>query len=227
MQRSASNRRGEEKAAGFRTGARRSRTRKPFTLSLGNIQPDDLVVIQLKYFQTLRSLGDARSVEIPFCPGVRYIPGSPLLRSNRGKGTIDDTDEVPDASRITPVRIDALHPDAAYIEVRGTLDGKFVAPNSVVSPSHPIAIQPSGNELRLTLSDKGDIPDRDFVLRWTEHDAGVVAPRAWVRENNGEVYALMEVRAPKTTSAAARSRGFLFPGGPLGQHARRKMEQSC
>lgn len=200
----------EKKAAGFRTALVESERENLFTLSLGNIQPNDLIVIQLKYFQTLRSLGDTRSVEIPFCPGVRYIPGSPLLRSNRGKGVIDDTNEVPDASRITPVRIDALHPDAAFIEVRGTLDGKFVAENSVVSPSHPIAIQPSGNGLRLTLSDKGDVPDRDFVLRWTERNAEAVAPRAWVRENNGEVYALMEVRAPKTASSQRGPVDFYF-----------------
>jgi Ca-activated chloride channel family protein len=200
----------EKKAAGFRTALVEAERENLFTLSLGNIQPNDLIIIQLKYFQTLRSLGETRSVEIPFCPGVRYIPGSPLLRSNRGKGVVDDTDQVPDASRITPVRIDALHPDAAYIEVRGTLDGKFVAGNSLVSPSHPIAIHPAGNELRLTLSDKGDIPNRDFVLRWTERDAETVAPRAWVHKNNGGVYALMEVRAPKTASSQRAPVDFYF-----------------
>jgi Ca-activated chloride channel family protein len=44
---------------------------------------------------------------------VRYIPGAPLLRSNSGKGAVDDTDQVPEASRISPPRIDQLHPDAA------------------------------------------------------------------------------------------------------------------
>src|SRR6266567_7339305 len=116
----------EKKAAGFRTALVESERDNLFTLSLGNVQPCDLVVIQLKYFQTLRSLAETRSVEIPFCPGIRYIPGKPLLRTNKGTGVIDETDEVPDASRITPVRIDAEHPDAAYVEVRGTLDGRFV-----------------------------------------------------------------------------------------------------
>src|SRR5262249_17347182 len=116
----------EKKAAGFRTALVESERENLFTLSLGNVQPGDLVIVQLKYFQTLRSLAGMPSIEIPFCPGIRYIPGSPLLRSNKGKGIIDDTDHVPDASRITPVRIDAEHPDAAYIEVRGVLDGKFL-----------------------------------------------------------------------------------------------------
>ena len=34
---------------------------------------------------------------------------------------IDDTDEVPDASRITPPRIDASHPDAAGLFIHGTI----------------------------------------------------------------------------------------------------------
>src|SRR5947207_8001871 len=158
----------EKKAAGFRTALVESERDNLFTLSLGNVQPGDLVVIQLKYFQTVRSLAESRSVEIPFCPGIRYIPGKPLLRANRGKGIVDDTTEVPDASRITPVRIDAEHPDAAYVEVRGTLDGRFVDEKSLESPSHTTAIERAGEQLRVALSHQGDVPGRDFVLRWRE-----------------------------------------------------------
>jgi Ca-activated chloride channel family protein len=93
----------QKKAAGFRTALVEAERENLFTLSLGNVQPGDLVIMQLKYFQTLRSLAGMPSLEIPFCPGIRYIPGKPLLRSNKGKGTVDDTDQVPDASRITPV----------------------------------------------------------------------------------------------------------------------------
>src|SRR6266576_5697033 len=167
----------EKKAAGFRTALVESERDNLFTLSLGNVQPGDLVVIRLKYFQTLRSLAGMPSIEIPFCPGVRYIPGKPLLRSNRGKGIVDDTDEVPDASRITPVRIDAGHPDAAYIDVRGKLDARFAERASLESPSHSIAAQSSGDDLCVTLLDKGEVPDRDFVLRWNECSAENLAPR--------------------------------------------------
>jgi len=200
----------EKKAAGFRTALVESERDNLFTLLLGNVQPQDLVVIRLKYFQTLRSLADTRSVEIPFCPGVRYIPGKTLLRSNRGKGIADDTDEVPDASKITLVRIDAGHPDAAYIDVRGTLDGQFLAENSLSSPSHSIAIHPVGKELRVTLSDKGEVPDRDFVLRWTERNTETVAPRVWIRQNGSASYALMEVRAPRTASTERAPVDFYF-----------------
>src|SRR5580704_7736462 len=88
----------EKKAEGFRTALVESERDNLFTLSLGNVQPGDLVVIRLRYVQPVRSLAETRSIEIPFCPGVRYIPGRMLMRSNKGKGVEDDTDEVPDAS---------------------------------------------------------------------------------------------------------------------------------
>jgi Ca-activated chloride channel family protein len=200
----------EKKAAGFRTALVEAERENLFTLSLGNVQPGDLVILQLKYFQTLRSLAGMLSLQIPFCPGIRYIPGKPLLRSNKGKGVIDDTDEVPDASRITPVRIDAEHPDAAYIEVHGTLEGQFVDEKELSSPSHPIAVQRTGTQLRVGLADKGDVPDRDFVLRWSEKNVAAVASRAWLREKDQEVYALLEIRAPKEAPVERAPVDFYF-----------------
>jgi Ca-activated chloride channel family protein len=202
-------------------------------LSLGNVQADDLVIIQLKYFQTLRCLDGVPSLEIPFCPGMRYIPGRPLVRSNKGKGVADDTDEVPDASRITPVRIDAEHPDAAFVEVRGTLDGKFVNEKELSSPSHQIVVQRAGEELRVALSDKGDVPDRDFVLRWSEQNVEAVASRAWFQQKDRQVYALLEIRAPKEVPAERAPVDFYFLVDRSGSMAGEKLNnatkalQSC
>ncbi len=149
-----------KKAAGFRTALIECDRDNLFTLSLGNVQSLDLVVIRVKYFQTLRSLAETRAVEIPFCPGIRYIPGKPLLRANAGKGVVDDTEEVPDASRITPVRIDAEHPDAAFIEVRGTIESKFVI-NCLMDRAGAIASEsilregtPDGDSAELFESDR-------------------------------------------------------------------------
>jgi Ca-activated chloride channel family protein len=217
----------EKKAAGFRTALIEAERENLFTLSLGNVQPGDMVMIQLKYFQTLRSLAGMPSIEIPFCPGVRYIPGAPLLRANKGKGVVDDTHEVPDASRITPVRIDAGHPDAAYIEVRGTLEGKFVNENEVSSPSHPITVQRTGDQLRISLSDKGDVPDRDFVLRWSEQNVGTVASRAWVCQKDQESYALLEIRAPKEAPSERAPVDFYFLVDRSGSMAGEKWDKAA
>jgi Ca-activated chloride channel family protein len=93
----------QKKAEGRRTALVESERENLFTLSLGNLQPDDLIEVRLAYLQPLRRSAGSLSMTVPFCPGIRYIPGHPLLRSNRGKGVVDDTDQVPDASRIPPL----------------------------------------------------------------------------------------------------------------------------
>lgn len=200
----------EKKAAGFRTALVESERDNFFSLELGNVQPDDLVIVRLKYFQTLRSIAEIKSVEIPFCPGIRYIPGKPLLRSNSGNGVADDTNEVPDASRISPVRIDAGHPDAAYVDVRGHMDAEFLNMASLASPSHNIDVCSREGRVQITLSSKGEVPDHDFVLRWEELNAESVAPRAWLRQKGNEYYALMEVRAPRQNSVKETALDFYF-----------------
>jgi Ca-activated chloride channel family protein len=96
------------------------------------------------------------------------------------------------------------------VEVRGTLDGKFVNEQDLNSPSHPITVQRAGDELRVTLANKGDAPDRDFVLRWAEKNVQEVASRAWLRERGTEVYALVEVRAPKSAQSEREPMDFYF-----------------
>ena len=200
----------EKKARGFRTALVESVRDNLFSLELGNVQPDDLVIVRLKYFQTLRTIAEFKSIEIPFCPGIRYIPGKPLLRSNSGKGVVDDTDEVPDASRISPVRIDAGHPDASYVDIRGQLNAEFLDAHTLFSPSHIIDVRSQEGQVQVTLSDKGGVPDRDFMLRWRERIAATVAPRAWLRQKENETYALMEVRAPLQDAARETALDFYF-----------------
>jgi small GTP-binding protein len=193
----------QKKAEGRRTALVESERENLFTLSLGNLQPDDLIEVQLAYIQPLRGSAGSLSMTVPFCPGLRYIPGHPLLRSNRGKGVVDDTDRVPDASRISPVRMDQFHPDAAFVDIGGRIEAGFADAASVTSPSHRVTARSEDGFLRIELDDKGDVPDRDFMLRWKEKPATATAPRAWICRKDKEFYALMEIRAPETGSEAA------------------------
>jgi Ca-activated chloride channel family protein len=191
-----------QKAAGRRAALVESVRPNLFTLSLGNIQPEDVVVVRLAYFQTLeRGAGELR-LRIPVCPGERYIPGKPLLRSNRGRGVNDDTDEVPDASLISPPRIDALHPDAAYFSVEGTLAGSDVANGSLSSPTHPVVASVQGNAWRVRLAVADSVPDRDIVVRWTEPAARALESRAWKSGLDGSTFALVQLRAPADAPVA-------------------------
>jgi Ca-activated chloride channel family protein len=191
----------EKKAAGYRTALVEMERENLFTLSLGNLQPGDLVIVRLAYFQTLTRLQDWTSFHIPFCPGVRYIPGRPLLRSPSGSGVADDTDQVPDASRITPPRIDDLHPDAAVLCVEGCVEDPSGHVKDLSSPTHPVMVKDGEGRLAISIADHGAVPDRDFVLRWTEVVGPELAAMGWVTHYEQESFALVRVRGPQETSA--------------------------
>jgi Ca-activated chloride channel family protein len=89
----------QKKAEGRRTTLVEMERGNLFTLFLGNVQPDDVVVIRFAYVEELDAWGDELALQIPFNPGVRYVPGKPLLHLNSGRGAADDTDQVPDASQ--------------------------------------------------------------------------------------------------------------------------------
>jgi len=186
----------EKKAAGYRTALVEMERDNLFTLSLGNVQPGDMLVIRFAYFQTLSRLGDWTSFSVPFCPGIRYIPGTPLLRAPKGRGSMDDTDQVPDASRISPPRIDRLHPDAAYLSVEGIIDHPLNDVKDISSPSHPVFVKSAEGSSNLSIANRAAVPDSDFVLRWTELSALEVKPMGWVTRTNGDAFALIRLRAP-------------------------------
>lgn len=199
----------EQKAAGRRTALVEMERDNLFTLSLGNLQPGDQVIVRFAYFQTLSRLQDRTSLQIPLCPGIRYIPGKPLLRSPSGAGVIDDTDQVPDASRISPPRIDGSSPGVATLHVEGIIDDPGAGIHSVTSPSHPLVVSHPGKSFGIQLSNTGSLPDQDFVLRWSERPAKEVEAAAWSWTEGSETYAMVRI-APTSEPAA-----------PLGQAAAR------
>ena len=135
-----------------------------FELQLGLLMPGDTVIVRIAWFQQLEVEDTLHSLRLPFTPGVRYIPGQPLLRQNKGKGMANDTDQSPDASRLTPPRIDSLHPDAAYVHIQGTINSLDLDVISLASPTHLLCVAQSGEDISLTLAGKGDVPDRDLII---------------------------------------------------------------
>ena len=192
----------EKKAAGHRTALVEMERDNLFTLCLGNVQPGDVVIVRFAYFQTLSRLGDWSSFNIPFCPGIRYIPGAPLLRAPKGRGAVDDTDQVPDASRISPPRMDRLHPDAAYLSVEGTVEHPLGDVKDISSPSHPVLVKPGKSSSRVSIADRAAMPDSDFIMRWTEAQPVEVNPMGWVAHTRRGTFALIRFRAPQQVEAS-------------------------
>jgi Ca-activated chloride channel family protein len=186
----------QKKAKGRRTALVEMERGNLFTLSLGNVQPDDIIIIRFGYVEELDAWKDELALQIPFNPGVRYVPGKPLLRLNSGRGTADDTDQVPDASRLSPPRIDQMHPDAARLSLTGRLEGCDVDPCSISSPTHPTAVRPADGSFEIFLPGNAAVPDRDFVLRWRHASRIDLQSTAWISANGEETYGLVQLSAP-------------------------------
>jgi Ca-activated chloride channel family protein len=218
----------EQKAAGRRAALVESERENLFTLSLGNVQPDDLIVVRFAWFQVLDRSGEGLRLMVPTCPGVRYIPGKPLLRELSGRGTADDTDQVPDASRITPPRIDSLHPDAAYFSMEGRLSSADVEPGTLTSPSHPVCVREAEGQMSVALFGHSAVPDRDFVLVWHPPKAKQLVPQAWRWTEAGETYALVQLRAPEAVNVAEGfSQDFYFLVDRSGSMEGAKWQRTC
>ncbi len=190
----------EKSVAGHRATLVDSVRDNLFELTLGNLAPGDTLIVRLAYFQPLEPTGGSYELRVPFCPGIRYIPGRPLLRQNSGRGVEDDTSQTPDASRLSPPRIDSLHPDAAYISVEGLL---FNCGPTVHSPSHTLVLRTGENCTEVSLGDRGAVPDRDLVVHFEPAPSATLQHEGWTYQNDGHTYGLLAFQAPVHVESSA------------------------
>jgi Ca-activated chloride channel family protein len=71
-----------------------------FTQSVANILPGEQVTVTISYLQTLEYESGSYTFVFPMVVGPRYVPGDAV--GKQAGGWAPDTDQVPDASRITP-----------------------------------------------------------------------------------------------------------------------------
>ncbi len=90
-----------------------------FTLRVGNILPGERVSVELTVVGPLSYEDGEATFRFPLVVAPRYIPGVPLAGAAVGDGYADDTDAVPDASRITPPVLLPGFPNPVRLRDRG------------------------------------------------------------------------------------------------------------
>ncbi|MFC1834957.1 VIT domain-containing protein [Thermodesulfobacteriota bacterium] len=135
-----------------------------FTQSVANIMPGEKVEITIKYVQILPYDDGSFKFVFPMVVGPRFIPGKPTGKS--GTGREPDTTQVPDASRITP----PVTPEGvrAGHDVDLTLSIDAGVPIlGIDSKLHEVDVKRNGKtKAVVSLKDKKEIPNRDFVLKY-------------------------------------------------------------
>jgi Ca-activated chloride channel homolog len=170
-----------------------------FTTSVANIAPGAAISIEIEYQQTVRYDAGQFSLRFPMVVGPRYIPGEPVSRPPSGTGWAPDTDQVPDATRITPPvehpSRGPLNPVSLKIELDpGTPLARLTASYHAVQTT-PLA----DGRYRVELA-QGPVPaDRDFELVWQPHVEATPIATLFTEQKGAETFAVLMVTPPAST----------------------------
>lgn len=141
-----------------------------FHLRVGNLPPHEEAVVELTLVGPVPVSDGEATFRFPLVVAPRYTPGIPLDGPSVGSGTTPDTDQVPDASRVTPPVLLPGFPNPVSLSVKVELDPATVAagdtdwPRRIRSSLHSVvaaAGPPWTVELR-----PGERLNRDFILRY-------------------------------------------------------------
>ena len=176
-----------------------------FTTSVANIAPHALITIEIEYQEIVKYDQGQFSLRFPMVVGPRYIPGQPtdILTSSTptSLGWAPNTNQVPDASRITPP---VQHPSRGPINpISLQID---LAPGMLLqqieSPTHPISImKQETNFYQVSLQERPTYADRDFELIWTPLSHDTPQASVFTEEHEGETYLFLQLMPPTATTS--------------------------
>ncbi|SNS77147.1 VIT domain-containing protein [Actinomadura mexicana] len=152
-------------AAGQRAAIAEEDRPDVFTMRVGNILPGERVTIRLSLDQPLPHESESSATfRFPLVVAPRYIPGAPLDGERAGSGVADDTDAVPDASRISPPVLLPGFPHPVRLTLKVDVDPSGLPLTQIRSALHVVAEEGDGERTTVRLQ-PGERLDRDFVLR--------------------------------------------------------------
>ncbi len=135
-----------------------------FTQSVANILPGEQVTVTISYLQTLEYEEGAYTFVFPMVVGPRYIPGD--ATGKQAGGWAPDTNQVPDASRITPPVTPKGTRAGHDISLELAIDAG-VPIQELHSTLHEVDVQREGaNRATVKLRDQATIPNKDFILKY-------------------------------------------------------------
>lgn len=169
-----------------------------FTTSVANIGPGEKVAVRISYQQVLEYDSGRFELRFPMVVGPRYIPGAVMTKKTKtATGWAFDTDQVEDASRVTPP---VLQPDRGAVNpVRLEVSLDVGMPlDRLNCPSHAAQIEKTADGVHRILLD-GVPADRDFVLEWTPARRSEPRAAVFTEELDGSFYVLAMLMPPDDT----------------------------
>jgi len=179
-----------------------------FTQSVANIMPGERVDIEISYVETLAYDDGSYSFVFPMVVGPRYIPGAP--GGKQAGGWSPDTDQVPDASRITPPVAVPGTRAGHDISLEVVLDAGVPIQN-ISSTLHDVDVQRTGpGSATVSLKDKATIPNRDFILTYDVAGAALSDAVLSHKDDRGGFFTLILQPPARVASEDVAPRELVF-----------------
>ncbi len=203
----------QAKSEGKRSSLLEQERANIFTASVANIAPGDEVMVEMEYQQSVTYDAGTFSLRFPMVVAPRYIPGRPVsaesVRFDAGTGWATNTDQVADASRITPpVTLDQTR-NPISLEIRLNTG---LPTTSLRSLYHEIEIEDVAPGQSIIHLQQGSVAaNRDFVLNWQLANAENTGA-AWFTEDWSDAHygVLMLVPPAQAETIPAVSRELVF-----------------
>jgi len=217
----------QAKSAGKQTSLVEQQRPNMFTSSVANIAPHDDITIVIEYQQRVNQKQGEFNLRYPLAITPRYIPGKALspsaeIRHFDGHGWAVNTDQVEDASQLTP----PLTPSSSNkTSISITLAAGFNL-QEVTSLYHQVSLLEIDDTTREIELVSDDASARDFVLAWQAKDLQSPQAALFKQRKNGQDYALLMLTPPKTLEKETMSRELVFIVDTSGSMDGGSMEQA-
>src|SRR5262245_61542232 len=185
-----------------------------FTQSVTNIPPGSKVKIKLYVLELLKYEAGTYEFAFPLVVGPRYIPGAAAVGAgNADHGTMQNTDQVPDASRISPP-VAGVHTEDAHAGHDVSIDVSLAAGvpiADVATTSHKIFTDRTGpDSFHVQLADASILPDKDFILRYKAAGLGISDAVLSHSDKNGGYFTLILQPPEKVKDDSVVPRQLIF-----------------
>jgi len=189
------------KSEGKKTSLLAQKRPNIFTMAVANIPPHSKIEVEIEYLDMVGYKDNIFSLRFPMVIGPRYIPGTPLAKEERhsvsfdGGGWASDTDQVKDASQITPPVTGPGEPLRNPVELTVSLAPGFPI-KGLSSLYHGVTVKEKTDGLYLMSFDGKVFADRDFVLEYQAANGGEIAAALFTESVGEHEYKFLMLMPP-------------------------------
>ncbi len=181
-----------------------------FTMTVGNIMPGEEARVMLKLRGLVSTSGTEAELRFPLVVAPRYCPGRALPGPSVGDGTSVDTDEVPDASRISPPVLLEGFPNPVALSLSVDVTSGQLSFTDFTSSLHAVSQSADDNVTKITVY-PGERLNRDFVLRFKVAAEEITSSVALAHDKTGDEGTFMLTVVPSSAeTAVTRPRDIVF-----------------